>query len=93
MHRFFVLVAGILHHPLAADHDVADGVAVAGEDNGIEQAFGRQGGDGGVLRVEHEEVGAAALLQRSDRPSKGLGAALEGLPVEARTHGSVLSFS
>src|SRR3546814_1348103 len=68
-------------------------VAVAGEEHAVEQALRRQGGDRRMLRVEHQQVGAPAGFQRADRPAEGLGAAGEGLAVEALADRSVVAFS
>src|SRR3546814_19715906 len=46
-----------------------------------------------MLRVEHQQVGAPAGFQRADRPAEGLGAAGEGLAVEALADRSVDAFS
>src|SRR3546814_12592459 len=46
-----------------------------------------------MLRVEHQQVGAPAGFQRAVRPAEGLGAAGEGLAVEALADRSVVAFS
>src|SRR5579871_2183599 len=80
----------LLHHPAAADHHVAYGIAVPGEDQGIEERVLVAAEERGRFLVKHHEVCPCAGRNAADVASGCSGAAGKGETIEPGTYMTAL---
>src|SRR5205085_611685 len=92
--RVFTPMPAVAHDPGAADHDVANRIVVAGEDQRVEQRVAVPAVERRGVVLEDDEIGAAARFERTDAsPQRGGAVPRRGVPQRpparaARTHHS-----